>query len=389
MTTKRLATLLLLLPLFGCSPKEASTRSASPASDEILVGQYGAMTGPQAYAGQSTHNGVMLAIDEVNRAGGIHGRNVRIINEDDQGRPEQAASVAAKLISQNGVVAIIGGMSSSCSIAAAPICEKNRVPMITPPATNPRVTQLGQFIFRMCFIDPDQGPALARYAVRDLRYKRAAILTDITSDYSTGLTDAFAKTYVDSGGVIVARQSFVSGDNEFRPQLTAIREAKPDFVFVPAYYIDVGPIAAQARDLGMKQIFIGGDGWDSPALFDMGRNALEGSLYSTHYHVDDPTPVVRDFVQRYQARFGDKPNGLAALGYDAALLLADAMKRSAKIDGPAVRDAIASTRNFPAVTGMITLGPDRNPVGKKLVILEVRNNHPELKTTIDPAASTK
>ena len=384
-----LGTAALSLVLFGCPPKteSASGNGGGTEQGEIVVGEYGSLTGSEATFGQSTHNAIMLAVDEINSAGGVNNRKIRVITEDDQSKAEEAANAVTKLISQNNVVAVIGEVASSNSLAAAPICQSNKVPMITPSSTNERVTQVGDYIFRMCFIDPYQGEAMANYVSHDLKMKRAAVLVDVKSDYSTGLAANFEKTFLANGGQIVGKQSYAKGDSDFRSQLTAIKATNPEVIFVPGYYNDIGQIAIQARDLGMSQPLAGGDGWESPKLIEIGGKALEGCFYSNHYHVDDPSPAVREFVQKYKERYGANPDALAALGYDSARVLADAIKRAGKTDGPALRDAIAQTKGFSGVTGLINLGPDRNPVGKKLVILEVRNGRTMLKGTFDPNAN--
>ena len=379
----------LSMVLFGCPPKNETGGGASGGAangGDILVGEYGSMTGPQATFGVSTHNGIMMAADEVNAAGGINGRKIKILTEDDQSKQEEAVTAVTKLISQNNVVAVLGEVASSASIAAAPICQSNKVPMITPSSTNPEVTTKGDYIFRMCFIDSYQGPIMAQFAANDLKAKRAAILTDIKNDYSTGLTVSIEQTFNASGGRVVGKQSYSNGDSDFRSQLTALRTTNPEVIFVPGYYTDVGQIASQARDLGIKAPFVGGDGWESPKLLEIGGKALVGSFYANHYHFSDPSPAVRNFVERYKQRFGVVPDALAALGYDAMKVLADSMKRAQKLDGPSLRDAIAATKDFQGVTGVITLGPDRNPIGKKIVIEEIKNGQLTLRTTIDPKA---
>ncbi|MGZ5434254.1 MAG: ABC transporter substrate-binding protein, partial [Thermoanaerobaculia bacterium] len=297
-------------------------------------------------------------------------------------------TAVTKLISQNNVVAVLGEVASSASLAAAPICQSNNVPMITPSSTNERVTQVGDYIFRMCFIDPYQGEAMANYLSRQLGMKRAAVLIDVKSDYSTGLSANFERVFIANGGQIVGKQSYAQGDSDFRSQLTTLKSTNPEVVFVPGYYNEIGQIAIQARDLGMTMPLAGGDGWESPKLIEIGGKALEGSFYSNHYHVDDPSPAVREFVQKYQERFGATPDSLAALGYDSARVLADAIKRAGTTDGPKLRDAIAATQNFSGVTGIITLGPDRNPIGKKLAILEIKDGKTLLKGVVDPAADS-
>lgn len=380
-----LALSILSLALMGCPPKTEGTGAAADAGGEIVIGEYGSLTGSEATFGQSTHEGIMIAVDEINAAGGVDGRKIRVLTEDDQSKAEEAANAVTKLISQNNVIAVLGEVASSNSLAAAPICQSNKVPMITPSSTNPRVTEVGDYIFRMCFIDPYQGEAMANYLSSELKMTRAAILIDVKSDYSTGLASFFKRTFTGNGGKVVVEQSYSKGDSDFRSQLTAIKAANPEVIFVPGYYNDIGQIAIQARDLGMKQPLAGGDGWESPKLIEIGGKALEGSFYSNHYHVDDPSPAVKDFVAKYEARYGRKPDSLAALGYDSAKVLADAIRRAGTTDGPKLRDAIAATKNFSGVSGNITLGPDRNPIGKKLVVLEVKDGNTVLKAVVDPS----
>jgi branched-chain amino acid transport system substrate-binding protein len=387
-----LFTAMLSLVFIGCPPKSESTGTTDTGAaggGEILVGEYGSLTGPQATFGQSTHNGIMLAVDEINAAGGVNGRKIKVLTEDDQSKQEEAANAVQKLISQNNVVAVLGEVASSASIAAAPICQANKVPMITPSSTNAEVTKKGDYIFRMCFVDDYQGHQLAQFAInsqaqKGLGAKRAAILIDNKSDYSTGLARFFEEKFVALGGTIVARASYANGDSDFRSQLTSVKASNPDVLFVPGYYTDIGQIAIQARDLGIKQPLLGGDGWESPKLIEIGGKALEGCFYSNHYFSGDPAPAVRDFVRKYQERFGQEPDSLAALGYDSTRVLADSMKRAGKIDGQSIRDAIASTQGFAGVTGTINLGPDRNPIGKQLTIIEIKGGQLTLRTNIAP-----
>ena len=382
-----LTTAILSLVLFGCPPKTGETTTAATTTEgEIVVGEYGSLTGAEATFGQSTHNGIMLAIDELNGAGGVNGRKFRVITEDDQSKSEEAANAVTKLISQNSVIAVLGEVASSSSLAAAPICQSNKVPMITPSSTNEKVTQVGDYIFRMCFIDPYQGEAMANFVSKQLNMTKAAVLIDVKSDYSTGLAANFERVFVANGGKIVGKQSYAKGDSDFRSQLTTLRSTNPEVIFVPGYYNDIGQIAIQARDLGMKMPLAGGDGWESPKLIEIGGKALEGCFYSNHYHIDDPAPAVREFVQKYRERYGAAPDSLAALGYDSTRVLAEAIKRAGSTDGPKLRDAIAATKDFAGVTGMINLGADRNPIGKKLAILEIKNGNMILKGLVDPGA---
>ena len=385
-----LATACLSLALFGCPPKtETNAGGPTTTEGEIVVGEYGSLTGAEATFGQSTHNAIMLAVDEVNAGGGVNGRKIRVITEDDQSKPDEAANAVTKLISQNNVIAVLGEVASSNSLAAAPICQSNKVPMITPSSTNPTVTEKGDYIFRMCFLDSYQGASMANYILKDLGMTKVAILTDVKSDYSTGLAGFFEQAFVAAGGKIVGKQSYAKGDSDFRSQLTTLKAASPQVIYVPGYYNDIGQIAIQARDLGMQMPLAGGDGWESPKLIEIGGAALEGCFYSNHYFAGDPAPVVAEFVAKYkQANQGVTPDALAALAYDAARVLADAMKRAGKTDGPVLRDAIASTKGFAGVTGTINLGTDRNPQGKKLVIVEVKNGQLALKASVDPATQS-
>jgi branched-chain amino acid transport system substrate-binding protein len=374
------------LLIFGCPPAGEKAADGT-ATGDILVGEYGSMTGSEATFGQSTHNGIMLALEEINGAGGVKGRKIKVMTEDDQSKPEEAANVVSKLISQNNVVALLGEVASSNSLAAAPIAQRSKVPMITPSSTNPKVTEVGDYIFRVCYIDPYQGEALAHFVSGDLKMKRAAILRDVKSDYSMGLAEFFKRQFLANGGQIVADQSYAKGDSDFRAQLTAIKAQNPEAIFVPGYYTDIGQIAIQARDLGIKQPLVGGDGWESPRLIEIGGKALEGSFYSNHYHADDPAPEVRSFVEKYQQRYGVKPDSLSALGYDAMKVLAAAMANAEKLDGPSIKDQIAKISGFKGVTGNINLGDDRNPKNKKLVVLEIKNGALSLRSSIDPGAA--
>ncbi len=375
-----LAAAVLALVFTACPPKGESGGPASGGND-ILIGEYGSLTGAQGTFGTSTHNGIMMAIDEVNGAGGINGRKIKVITEDDQSKQEDAANAVTKLISQNGVIALLGEVSSSSSIAAAPIAQRNKIPMISPSSTNPEVTRKGDYIFRMCFTDDYQGQALANFVVQQLGVKKVAMLTDVKGEYSQGLAHVFEQRFTQLGGQIVSRARYANGDSDFRSQLTSINLSNPQVLFVPGYYTDIGQIAQQARGLGIIVPLVGGDGWESPKLIEIGGKALDGCYYSNHYFANDPAPTVRNFVNKYKLRFGANPDSMAALGYDAARVLADAMKRAKRIDGPSIRDAIAATKDFPGTTGTITLGPDRNPIGKRLVIEEIRSGQLALKAS--------
>jgi branched-chain amino acid transport system substrate-binding protein len=361
---------LLAVLTTTCRPgREAQTADSS---GDIPVGVYGALTGSEAAFGTSTVNGVRIAADEINAAGGVLGRKIRLVVEDDQGRAEEAASVVTKLITSDGVLVLIGENSSNQSLAAAPIAQSNGVPMISPSSTNPSVTEKGDFIFRVCFTDPYQGKALASFARTNLKLGAVAILVDKKNDYSVGLAGVFRKEFEALGGKIVNEQSYSGGDTEFRPQLTTIRGWYPQAVFIPGFYTEVGQIAIQARDLGFMGPLIGGDGWDSPVVIQIGGKAIEGSYFSDHYFVGETRPVVQKFVAEYEKRHGHKPEATAALGYDALYLWANAAKRAGSFDKKLVRDQIATASNYEGVAGTITMGPDRNPI-KPVAMIKIEN----------------
>jgi branched-chain amino acid transport system substrate-binding protein len=351
--------------------------------NEILIGEYSSLTGTTATFGQSTHNAILMAFDEINAAGGVLGKKVKVIVEDDQSKPEEAAIAVTKLINQNHVVAVLGEVSSSRSLAAAPICQANGVPMVSPSSTNPRVTQVGDYIFRVCFIDPFQAQVGARIAFEILKLKKVAILSDVRNDYSVGLQTFFRQTFKQLGGEIVAEQSYSEGDSDFRAQLTQIKSVNPEAIYVPGYYTEVGTIARQARELGITVPLIGGDGWDSPRLWEIGGEALNGCYFSNHYSVDDPSPAVQKFVGDYRKRYNQTPDALAAMGFDAAKILADAISRAGSVNGEKIRDALATTKDFAGVTGKITINQDRNAV-KPAVVLKVENGKFVYVTTVNP-----
>lgn len=351
--------------------------------DEIVVGEFGSLTGTTATFGQSTDRGIKLAFDEINAAGGVLGKKLKVIVEDDQSKPEEAATAVTKLINQNKVVAMLGEVSSSRSLAAAPICQAAGVPMVSPSSTNPRVTQVGDYIFRVCFIDPFQAPVMAKFVANSLKLKKVAILVDVRNDYSVGLQTFFRQNFKQLGGEIVAEQSYSEGDSDFHAQLTQIKSANPEAIYVPGYYTEVATIARQARELGITVPLLGGDGWDSPRLFEIGGDALNGCYLTNHYSTDDPNPAIQKFVGDYRKRWGGAPDALAALGYDAARILADAFTRAGSTDGAKVRDALAATKDFPGVTGKISIDKDRNAV-KPAVVLKIENGKFVYVETVNP-----
>jgi branched-chain amino acid transport system substrate-binding protein len=376
-----LGLIIVLLAAFACERR--GEQGTANESGPIKVGVYADLSGQTSSFGQSTVNGIKMAADEINKAGGIGGRQIELLIEDDQGRPEQAATVVTKLISQNQVRAVLGEVASSNSLAAAPKAQAAKVPMITPSSTNPKVTQVGDYIFRVCFIDPFQGEVMAKFAANTLKAKKAAILLDVNSDYSRGLGQFFEENFTKLGGQIVERQSYTQTDRDFKGQLTSIRSANPEVIFVPGYYGQVGVIAKQAKELGIKAPLLGGDGWDAPQLFQLGGESLNGSYMANHYSVDDPSPATQKFVGDYKGRYNAAPDAIGALGYDAMKVLADAIRRAGTTEGVKLRDAIAQTNGYQGVTGTISINTERNAV-KPAVVFELQNGKYVYKETIQP-----
>ncbi|HJU56402.1 MAG TPA: ABC transporter substrate-binding protein [Pyrinomonadaceae bacterium] len=340
--------------------------------EPIKVGVYLDLSGQTSSFGQSTKNGIEMATDEINKAGGINGRQIKLYIEDEQGEPGKVTTVVTKLLRQDQVHAILGEVASTNSLAAAPKAQEAKIPMITPSSTNPKVTQVGDYIFRVCFIDPFQGEVMAKFAANSLKAKRAAILADFNSDYSKGLTQFFKQSFTKLGGTIVDEKTYTQTDRDFSSQLTAIRSTNPDVIYIPGYYGQVGVIAKQARQQGITVPLLGGDGWDAPQLWDLGGEAMNNTFISNHYSIDDPKPEIQKFVADYKARYGGvAPDALAALGYDAMRVLGDALKRAGDTDSTKLRDAIAQTKNFPGVTGTITMNAERN-VDKPAAVLELK-----------------
>jgi branched-chain amino acid transport system substrate-binding protein len=341
-------------------------------ADKVKIGVFMSTTGTTANFGISSVNGIKMAADEINAAGGINGKQVELLVQDDRSDPSEAATIVTKFVTQDQVHAVIGEVASSRSLAAAPIAQNAKIPMLTPSSTNPEVTKKGDFIFRSCFIDPYQGAAIAQFAAKTLGAKSAAIMVDRKNDYSTGLEKVIDATFTKFGGKIVATQSYQEGDQDFNAQLTSLKGANPEVIFVPGYYNDVGLIAKQARDKGITVPLIGGDGWDSEQLYKIGGTALNGSYFTNHYSPYDTDPKVQKFVKDYKARYNSTPDALAATAYDAANIMFDAIKRSKSLSGPDIRDALAATNAFPGVTGTVTFNENRDAV-KPIVMIEIKD----------------
>jgi branched-chain amino acid transport system substrate-binding protein len=368
----------------GCKQRSPSQVDLS-SNGAIRIGEVGSMTGADATFGTSTHNGISLAFEEVNAAGGVLGRKLELITLDDQGKASEAVLATQKLMSHHQVLAVLGEVASSLSIAMAPIAQEFKTPMISPSSINSKLTQQGNYVFRVCFVDQFQSRVMADFAFKHLHARRVALLQDTKSDYSRDSAKIFSEVFRKAGGEIVVDQSYSAGDINFRSQLTAIRAAQPDLILVPGYYTEIGLIARQKQELGIKAPMLGGDGWDSPKLKEIGGAALEGSYFVSHFAQDNPSPFIQSFVQKYKSAYkGVSPDGLAALGYDSALVLVDALKRASAQTPEGVRAAIASTKDLQGVTGKITMSPDRNAVKPAMVFQILRDGQFKLSTTMNP-----
>jgi branched-chain amino acid transport system substrate-binding protein len=378
--------LLLVLCALSCdqlSPQLSATANHDPGTGPIVIGHFGSMTGSEATFGQSTDKGVRLAIRERNAKGGVRGRQVELVTLDDAGKSQEAGTVVTRLITKHHVLAVLGEVASSLSKAGGAVAQAYHVPMISPSSTNESVTKIGNMISRVCFIDGFQGYVVAQFARTNLKAQRVGILYDQQQAYSTGLATEFSKAFRALGGTITTTQSYAGGDVELSAQLQRLKDSNPEAIFLPGYYTDAGNIAKQARKLGVTVPFLGGDGWDSEKLVEIGGDAIEGSYYANHYSFEETRPAVQEFVAKFQSAYGTVPDGLAALGYDAALVLFDAMERAKSLDGNDLAAAIAETKSFPAVTGTITLDKNRNPL-KSAVVLKVQNGQPHYEATILP-----
>ena len=362
--------LAMTLVLSGCG-KSGGGGGASE-GEFIKVGEYASLTGTEASFGQSSHEGTQLAVDEINASGGLLGKQIKLIVEDDQSKAGEPATIVRKLISRDNVVAVLGEVASGRSMEAGPICQQAKIPMISPSSTNPKVTEIGDYIFRVCFIDPFQGKVMAAFAKNTLKLKKLAMLTDVKSAYSVGLAQFFKEQFLRDGGTLVAEEKYTGGDKDFSAQLTAIKASSPEGIFVPGYYTEAGLICLSARRLGLNIPIFGGDGWESPKLIEIGGKAVEGTYYSTHYSPEDESPAVQGFVKKFRARFKEVPDAMAALGYDSAMVLADAIKRANSTEGSKVRDAIAATKDFQGVTTKTTIDANRNAT-KPAVIITVKD----------------
>lgn len=365
-----------------------SPAGISAAGDEIKIGVSAPLTGMLATIGQSQVNGIRLAIDEINNSGGVNvggtKMKVKLIVEDDENKTDSAATVFKKLCQMDRVLAIIGSAGSTCTLAGGPVAEAAGVPTISPWATNPRVTEGRRYVFRACYLDPFQSGVAAIYAYDKLAARTAACIFGVADDANVSMAEAFRDKFKQKGGKIVGYEGFREEDKDFAPILAKIKAANPDVVYSSGAYMNTALIVRQAKDLGIRALFMGGDGWDSPKLIEIaGAAALEGCVFTNHYCVDIVSPEAEQFVSSYQARFKTLPDACAALSYDCAGLIVQAIERAGKVDREATRDALASTTGFKGVTGEITYEGNGDPA-KSVVIQGIKNGKFVYLTQVKP-----
>lgn len=362
--------------------------SCGPKENVIKIGMVSPLTGDVKTFGESTRNGFTLAIDEANAQGGIIGKMIKHFIADDRNDPTEARNAGSKLLNQDGVKLIVGSVSSKCSIPLSEVCQSSSAVMITPTSTNPKVTvnddnSRKDFIFRACFIDPFQGMVAAKFASENLKAKTTAILYDVGNDYVKGLAEFYRDNFLKLGGKLVAYESYAKDDADFSALLTKVKRANPDILYIPDYYNKVGLIAKQARQLGIKAVLMGGDGWDSPDMLKIAGDAINGGYFTNHYSPDDPRPEVQTWVKKYEAKFGSKPDALATLAYDATTLMLEAIK-AANSDKPSeVRNALQNFKGLKTVSGSISYDASGNPI-KDIVIMKYSKTGQEFVTSVKP-----
>jgi len=376
-----LMTVILAASVAGCG---------SSSSKEIKIGLLNEMTGGNATIGTAAANGAKLAIKEINANGGLLGKQIKAVVADNKSEPSEAANAMTKLLTQDRVVAVTGTFSSSNAIAAASVAEANKSPYLVAGATNPKVTvdektkNVKKYIYRVCFIDPFQGTVAANFAAKDLKVKKAAMLVDNSSDYSKGLAEFFEAALKKEGGEIVSNEAYLQKDTDFKATLTKIKSKGAEVLYVPGYYEEVGKIVKQAREMGITVPIIGADGWDSPKLVEIASvSALNNTYFTNHYSVEDTSPKAQAFVDSYTKEYGQKPEALAVLGYDAVYVLADAIKRANSTDSAKIIEALADTKDFPAISGVTTINKTHD-ADKNAVVIEMKDGKQVFKTSIKP-----
>ena len=362
----------------GCGSKESG--------DTIKVGANFELTGNVANYGNATIEGLQLAIDEANEAGGVGGKKIELVSVDDKSEAAESINAATKLISDDDVKVIVGPATTGLVLAETQTATDAKVPIIAPCATSPEATvengKVKPYVFRSCFIDPQQGEVMATFAAKDLKAKTAVIYVDNSSDYSKSLAKVFREKFEAAGGKVVMEEAFLQKDQDFKATLTKLKTANADVMFVPAYYEEVGKIVKQAREMGINSAILGTDGWDDTKVVDIaGADALNNTFFSTHYSEKDAE--VQGFIEAYKKKYNHAPNVFAALGYDAGKMLVDALKRAGSNDTEKIREALEATKDLKVGTGTISMDKNHNPI-KTAVILEMKNGEKELKAKIAP-----
>ncbi len=376
---KKFSSLILVVVAFFAFT--SCTKKAN--ENEILLGSYSSNTGATGSFGVLQKQGIEMAVEEVNAKGGINGKKIKMINYDNKSENDETLAVVNRLVSQDNVLAIIGETTSGKSKIGAQIAQANKVAMLTPSATNPDVTKVGNYIFRACFIDPFQGLVMAKFTTENLKFKKAAILRDVKSDYSVGLSDVFANEFKKMGGEILTDVSYQEGDIDFKSQLTAIKTKKPDVIFVPGYYNEVALIAKQLKELGMTQILLGGDGWSSPKLYEIAKEAMTGHYFSNHYTTESTDPKTVEFVKNYKAKHNEDPDVMAALGYDAVYMMVEAIKNTKEVTRETIREELSKLKDFAGVTGKSSMDSNRDAV-KSAVVVKVVGPDYKFVTSVNP-----
>ncbi|GKV69976.1 ethanolamine utilization protein EutJ [Sporosarcina sp. NCCP-2716] len=376
--------------LAGCSEGGKDESSGSKGGDgDIKIGVNLELSGAVASYGTSEADGIQLAVDEINDDGGIDGKKIKIIKIDNKSDAAEATNAAIKLTTQENVAAIIGAATSGATVAQAQIANDNKTPIISPSGTSPTVTvndkgEVNEYVFRTSFIDPFQGTVAANFAANDLGVKNVAIFSDNASDYSKGLASSFKKDFEKAGGKVVAEESYIAKDSDFRSTLTRIKSAKPEFIFIPGYYEEVGLIVKQAREMGIDVPLMGADGWDSPILLDLaGADALNNTYTTNHYSADDPDGAVKAFNDKFKDKYGKSPDAFNALGYDTVYLLKDAIERAGSTDSTKIKDALAETDGLNLVTGTYSVDENHHPI-KSATILEYKDGEQVFNTKVNP-----
>ena len=385
------ALVMLVALVTGCGGSgDGGTEQKAADAKEIIIGGNLELSGAVATFGTAMKNGAELYFDEVNAAGGVLGKQIKFVVMDNKSDATEAANVATRLITQDKAVAIMGAATSGNTMGYMQVATDNKVPIITPSGTaldvtvDPNTKKVRDYVFRTCFIDPFQGIVMANFATNDLKAKTAVLYIDNQSPYAKGLAQFFEESFTKQGGKILAKEAFVPEDQDFKATLTKIKGLNPDVIYVPAYYEPVGKIVKQGREIGITAPFLGGDGWDSPKLPEIaGAAALNNTFFTNHYSSQQDDPTIKSFVEKYQAKYGQVPDTFAALGYDTAVLLVDAVKNSQDGSPEKIKDALANAKDVQAVTGKLSFDKDHNPI-KGAVILEMKDGKQLYKTYVNP-----